>query len=279
MARYGGPSLSNVLSFYGAKLLALERSFISCDRLNKPPTSVMYAVRQRTGISQEPTMQSAYRNIGYVLLVLPVVLIAGFWIPYFSEIPKFEPSITTAVHVHALLLFAWVALLVIQPLAIRSNAFSMHRILGKASYFLIPLVLFFAIAMLRKEFHEHLAGGMNVVAARSAEYLSSSQAVLFAAFYGLAVARIQKRDVAGHMRYMICIALVLLPAGLARMLGYWFDVSQGSSQTASLAVIDLCLISLIIFDRRRHLAARPYAVALATYFIVEAGWFALGRPV
>lgn len=57
-------------------------------------------------------MQSAYRNLGY---------------PYFSEIPKFEPSITTAVHVHALLLFAWVALLVIQPLAIRSNSFSIHR--------------------------------------------------------------------------------------------------------------------------------------------------------
>ena len=31
-------------------------------------------------------MQSAYRNIGYVLLLLPLVVIAGFWIPYFSEI-------------------------------------------------------------------------------------------------------------------------------------------------------------------------------------------------
>jgi hypothetical protein len=100
-------------------------------------------------------MQSAYRNLGYVLLILPLVLIAGFWIPYFSEIPKFEPSITTAVHVHALLLFAWVALLVIQPLAIRSNSFSIHRMLGKASYILMPLVLFFAIAMLRKEYGCH----------------------------------------------------------------------------------------------------------------------------
>lgn len=224
-------------------------------------------------------MQSAYRNIGYVLLLLPLVVIAGFWIPYFSEIPRFEPSITTAVHVHALLLFAWVALLVIQPLAIRSSSFSIHRMLGKASYLLMPLVLIFAIAMLRKEFHEHLAGGMNVVAARSAEYLSSFQVALFAAFYGLAVACIQKRDVAGHMRYMICIALVLLPAGLARMLGYWFNVSQGSSQTVSLAVIDLCLIFLVTFDRRRQLSARPYAVALAAYLILEAGWFALGRPV
>lgn len=224
-------------------------------------------------------MQSAYRHLGYVLLVLPLIVIAGFWIPYFSQIPQFEPSMTTAVHVHALLLFAWVGLLVIQPLAIRNKAFAVHRVLGKASYVLLPMILVFAIAMLRKEYQEHLAEGMNVAAARSAEYLSSVQLALLVVFYGLAVARIHRRDVAEHMRYMICIALVLLPAGLARTLGYWFGVGQVSSQTVCLAVIDLSLVSLILFDRRRHLASRPYSVALAAYFMVETGWIALGRPV
>ncbi len=224
-------------------------------------------------------MQSAYRHLGYILLVLPLLLIAGFWIPYFSQIPQFAPSITTAVHAHALLLFAWVGLLVMQPLAVRHRAISIHRILGKASYVLLPLILLFAIAMLRKEYQEHLAAGMNSGAARSAEYLSSVQLALFAAFYALAVARIHQRDVAEHMRYMICIALVLLPAGLARTLGYWFSVNQVASQSVCLAVIDLSLIFLILFDRRRHLASRPYVVALAAYFAVEAGWIALGRPV
>jgi hypothetical protein len=224
-------------------------------------------------------MQSAYRHLGYVLLILPLMLIAGFWIPYFSQIPQFEPSITTAVHVHALLLFAWVGLLVIQPLAIRNKAFAIHRVLGKASYVLLPMILIFAIAMLRKEYQEHLAGGMNVAAARSAEYLSSVQLALLAAFYVLAVVRIHHRDISEHMRYMICIALVLLPAGLARALGYWFDVSQVSSQTVCLMVIDLSLVSLILFDRSRHLASRPYMVALAAYLMAEAGWLVLGRPV
>ena len=149
-------------------------------------------------------MQSAYRNIGYLLLLLPLVVIAGFWIPYFSEIPRFERSITTAVHVHALLLFAWVALLVIQPLAIRSSSIALHRILGKVSYFLMPLVVISAIAMLRKEYLEHLANGMIVVAARSAEYLSSFQVTLFAAFYCLAVARIRMRDLAEHIGLPEC---------------------------------------------------------------------------
>jgi hypothetical protein len=224
-------------------------------------------------------MQSGYRNLGYILLVVPLIMVAGFWIPYFSQISKFDSSITTAVHIHAVLLFSWVALLVVQPLTVRQGAFSIHRILGKASYVLMPLVVAFSFAMLRKEYQETLAGGMSVAAARSAEYLSTLQVTLFAAFYCLAIVRIQKRDIAEHMRYMICIALVLLPAGLARTLGYWFDVKQRTAQTICLALIDLCLIALIVFDRRRHFAARPYGVALALYLIVEVGWFALGRPV
>ncbi len=224
-------------------------------------------------------MQSSYRNLGYILLVFPLIIVAGFWIPYFSQIPKFDSSITTAVHIHALLLFAWVGLLVIQPLTARNGAIAIHRILGKTSYILMPLVVVFSVAMLRKEHQENLAGGMNETAARSAEYLSTIQVMLLAAFYGLAIARIRKRDIAEHMRYMICIALVLLPAGLARTLGYWFGVNQRASQTVCLALIDLCLISLIVFDRRRHLGARPYVAALATYIVVETGWLALGRPV
>lgn len=224
-------------------------------------------------------MESAYRNVTYFLLALPLVLIAGFWIPYFSQIPVFEQSITAAVHLHAFLLFAWVALIVVQPLAIRINAFELHRILGKSSYVLMPLILTSGIAMLRKEYQENVAGGMPVAGAWKAEYLSTLQLAMVAAFYCLAVGRIRRRDVAQHMRYMICIALVLLPAGLARTLGYWFDVSQASSQAVCLIVIDLCLISLIAFDRSRRVSAQPYAVALAAYLIIEAGWLSLGRPV
>jgi hypothetical protein len=143
----------------------------------------------------------------------------------------------------------------------------------------MPLIVVFSIAMLRKEYQENLAGGMNMAGALSAEYLSTIQVTLFAAFYALAIARIRKRDIAEHMRYMICIALVLLPAGLARTLGYWFGVSQRTSQTVCLVSIDICLVSLIVFDRRRRLASRPYVIALAAYVVVETAWVVLGRPV
>jgi hypothetical protein len=132
---------------------------------------------------------------------------------------------------------------------------------------------------LGKESQDNLAGGVNPTAARSAEYLSAIQVTLFAAFYGLAIARVLKRDIVEHMRNMICIALVLLPAGLASTLGYWFDIDQLTSRSVCLALIDLCLISLIVIDRRRHFAPRPYLITLWAYLMVETGWLALGRPV
>jgi hypothetical protein len=224
-------------------------------------------------------MERAYRNLGYFLLVIPPIFLAGFWIPYFSRIPNFDASITTTVHVHAVLLFGWVGLLIVQPFAIRYRAFRLHRILGRISYVLMPLVILSAIAMIAKEYREHLVAGATFAGARNDEFLSAVVLVALAAFYGLALARIRKRDVASHMRYMICIVLVLLPAGLGRALGYWFGVRLVSSQSASLAVIDICLIALIVFDRRRNLTARPYIVALAIYVVIELSWFAMGRPI
>jgi hypothetical protein len=91
-------------------------------------------------------MERAYRNLGYFLLALLPIFIAGFWIPYLSEIPVFDPSITPPVHVHAVLLFGWISLF-IQPLAIRYGAFSAHRLLGRASYVVMALNLLIATAV------------------------------------------------------------------------------------------------------------------------------------
>ena len=224
-------------------------------------------------------MERAYRNLGYFLLALLPIFVAGFWIPYLSEIPAFDPSITLPVHIHAVLLFAWIALLVFQPLAIRFRAFQTHRVLGKASYVVMTLIVPFTLAMIWKEYHEKLADGISTSSALRAEFLSATQLVLTAAMYVLAIVRIQKRDVPAHMRYMICIALFLLPAGLARTLGYWFGVRQVTSQTICLAVIETCLAALIAFDIRRQLNARPYVVGLLTYNASVVAWIGLGRPI
>jgi hypothetical protein len=234
---------------------------------------------QNGGYRTHLRMERAYRNLGFFLLIFLPIFIAGFWIPYLSEIPTFDPSITLPVHVHAVLLFSWIGLLVFQPLAIRYKAVSAHRFLGKASYVVMALIVPFTIAMIWKEYHEKLLDGKSVTSALQAEFISAAQLVVIVAMYVLAIARIQRRDVPAHMRYMICIALFLLPAGLSRTLGYWFNLRQVTSQTISFIVIETCLAALIAFDLRRQLDARPYIVALLAFSATAVFWVALGRPV
>ena len=224
-------------------------------------------------------MERAYRNLGYVLLTLLPIFIAGFWIPYLSEIPHFDSSITLPVHIHAALLFTFLGLLIVQPLVIRYKAYATHRFLGRLSNFLMPFILVFSVAMLAKEYHEHLVDGASFAAARNDEFLSAVQLLLLATMYGLSIAAIRRRDVAAHMRYMICIVLILLPAGLARTLGYWFNVRQSSSQATCLIFIDVLLVLLIFRDSRRRTAARPYILTLVAYVFIEAIWISIGRPV
>ena len=84
-----------------------------------------------------------------------------------------------------------------------------------------------------------------------------------------------RRDVPAHMRYMICIVLVLLPAGLAKTMGYWFGARQSLSQTLCLILIDALLLTLIALDRRHHSSARLYISVLLAYAAIEAFWFSL----
>src|SRR6185503_13102809 len=95
-------------------------------------------------------------------------------------------------------------------------------------------ILIFSVAMLWKEYHEHLADGASIAIARSDEFLSAVQLLLLGSLYGLALSSIRSRDVSAHMRYMICIVLAVLPAGLARTFGYWLNFRQSTSQTICL---------------------------------------------
>jgi hypothetical protein len=135
------------------------------------------------------------------------------------------------------------------------------------------------VAMLFKEYRENLSEGATSTVARNAELISAAQLLVVVAAYALAIISVRKRNVAAHMRYMICIGIFLLPAGLTRTLGYWFHVRQMTGATVSLAVIEACLAALIVYDLRWGLNPRPYIVGFLGYTLTATIWIVLGRPV
>ena len=43
---------------------------------------MLYAREQHPEVTQSSVMQSGYRNLGYILLVFPLIIVTGFWIPH-----------------------------------------------------------------------------------------------------------------------------------------------------------------------------------------------------
>jgi hypothetical protein len=221
-------------------------------------------------------MERQYKNLGYFLVVLLVFVAVGFYKPYFALIPNFGPGITPLVQVHAILLMSFVALLVAQPLLIRYRKSDLHRNLGKLTYFLMPLLVASCIGVIFKEYDEALRSG-SVEAALRSIFSDAAQLLLLVLFYLLAI--LNWRNVPVHMRYMIAVALIVAPAGIARVLGYWFEVPRYASGLASNALLDAVLIALILFDRRNHLNYRPYMLVLPLFVLSHTAFALLARPL
>jgi len=94
-----------------------------------------------------------YKNIGYYFLILVIFVAMGFYYPYFSLFPTF-PSVTGIVHVHTIILLLWVFIMIAQPLLIRYKKYKTHKIIGKATYVIVPLLILTCVAVMHQQYIE-----------------------------------------------------------------------------------------------------------------------------
>ena len=221
-------------------------------------------------------MERQYRYVGFAFLFLVPAVALGFYFPYFSLIPDFDPSITPLIHVHAIALMLLVALFVIQPLLVQFKNFTFHRILGRLTYVLVPLVAVSVIGVIIKEFDAGLAGQMTLATDLKSIYPDVASLLLSIAFYLLAIKN--RRSAPAHMRYMIAFALSVAPAATNRVMGYWLDFGRFASGVVSDVLVCVIYVALIFFDRRHDANYRPYVLALGLYFFYSVSAIALVHP-
>ena len=93
-----------------------------------------------------------FRNVYiYFALVVPVAIFA-FWKTYFGILGNLPETITPLVHVHALLTFLWLLMLIAQAWFIRTKRFRTHRWVGRSSYVIAPLIILLGLAVLHKAY-------------------------------------------------------------------------------------------------------------------------------
>ena len=223
-------------------------------------------------------MEKYYKNLGFYFLSLVLFVAMGFYYPYFSLFPRFE-SVTTVVHVHAITLMVWVFILIAQPLLIRYKKYKLHRLLGKFTYFLLPLVILSSIGVVRKQYLEGLEAGKSPTLSFETVFTSFSSLITIPIYYGAAIFYILRRNTAMHMRFMICLFLEFIPPTFGRTLGYWLNIRQFYTYNASVLLATLILVFLMIADKKRNQNFKPYLVALSLYLVVNVTWYAMGHPI
>jgi hypothetical protein len=188
-----------------------------------------------------------FHRAGYAFIALVLLVIAGFWRSYFGTLG----TAPAWFHIHAILMLAWLALLVIQPLLVRKHRLEWHRRLGRTSYIVFPLLVVSVLVMLHHGLQRFPDSGFIDIISVVRDLV-----VMIAAY---AIAIVYRRDYAIHARAMTMTGIACIEPALGRLVS-----------TTIVATVVLSLIALLaMFDHRgRRMFGALLLVYGAAYFVV-----------
>jgi hypothetical protein len=196
---------------------------------------------------------------GILIIIVMLVALFGFYPTYFSQYPEFE-GLGNAHHFHGAMMMTWFGMLIAQPFLISYKKTEWHRLVGKASYVVAPLVVVSIYVVTKLEYYDDLSkySRERSLAGLDLDLLSI---LSFVILYGLAIWH--RGKMALHMRYMICTGLLIFIPGLARLLFFTFEL-PGAVVGISIMIITYALYGgLIAYDLRKKNTIIPYIVGVS----------------
>jgi hypothetical protein len=197
------------------------------------------------------------------MLMIPLI-VAAFFKTYISKFPNFDANYDKLIHVHAFLASTWVILLIVQPFLVINKKIAAHRLLGKLSYFILPLLVLSFVPGIIKLYN---AGQYRFI------FYPAADSIVLTILYGMAI--YNKKKAPRHMRFMISSSLTLLGPTIGRIFPIWFGAGDVGTQTILYAITFGILLSLVMYDKKNHRKYQPYLVATALFIIHAAIFYIL----
>jgi len=206
-----------------------------------------------------------YQKSHIYFIAFFLLMLAGFWLTYFTKILDQE---NYRMHLHGVTLILWCGTLISQAYLIRAKNYPLHRQIGKFSYILAPLVVFTTIDLYKFRLSE-------LSALTTTDYLFTASVLIalltFVIFYGLAI--YHKDRPAIHARYMVCTVFAMFTAVIDRIIIFYFpsilpyfpDVGGPVVQVVGLTLADALIAILCIWDWRSHKRLNVFPVALLVH--------------
>lgn len=207
--------------------------------------------------------KALYQRSYFFFLGFFFLALLAFWGTYYSRIGAETDSYA---HAHGLSMTLWLLLLIGQAWLIRSGFYKVHRVVGKASFLLVPFILLSTVL-----FVHHQIGGGRPLGLGHFYFLSLvlMGLVAFAVLYALAMWN--RKEPTVHARYMIATLFTMVTPVTDRLIyGHFRPVVQWVPflefgpvvPVAGFVLADLLLIALVIWDWRGGQKLGAFAIAL-----------------
>ena len=202
-----------------------------------------------------------FQNTGYYYLGFLVVTFLGFWPSYFSKFFDGTAEFNQYFHFHAGTALLWVAMLIIQPILIRSKKYELHKALGKFSYLLVP-ILFISVALLA---NNRIDPELEFVGPEV--WIPFKDLIIFSLGFGIAIKF--KNAMPIHARGMIVAGMALIEPVMARVMFNVFDIQGLTGYLIAISVDYIILVILIGLERNEKKGRWVFPLALATFFFIH----------
>lgn len=198
-------------------------------------------------------MEKTYRFLPYFFAAFFILVVYCFFQSYFGEFPDFQGvispigntpiAITGVTHFHAVMLIVWLLMLIVQPILIVQQKREWHRLVGKASYVVVALMVVSLLLIINQE--QSREKSLPVFTANLFDV------PVFLVFYGLAI--YFRRKPAYHARFMVMTVIPFINPAVARLLANGLAVQLG-----------LWLLFFVVefFTRKTF---KPYFIGLGYY--------------
>lgn len=220
----------------------------------------------------------------FLLLLIPLTLV-GFWPTYFSKLFETLPGIF---HLHAFFMILWIALALVQPMLIYFKKTNWHKTVGRASYFIMPMVFLAVYLMIRYSYYHELER-LSSPEIRNKYNLTNDEIYQYAAayqikalidfiwlivFYTLAI--MNRKRVLFHATYMVAAIFTLLGPTFDRVIGQILDYFEkpfdGFVEYIVFSITLLFFFLLIIYQRQKGNTLIPSLTCFTVYALGVLGY-------
>ena len=220
---------------------------------------------QKTGSAGKRTQLDLflYDKSVYVFAVFFAFAIWAFWTTYYGRL---SADIATAKHLHGIAMTLWCLMLIGQALLIRLKRIKIHKLTGKLSYVIVPMILATGVHLAHLTVLEIEQGTVFYYYFIALMY---NALIVFAVMYGLAI-WYRKRPLT-HARYMLCTLIPILTPVTDRLIHKYFQgliplapTLEGMPmvQVLGFALGDILVLGVLIWDWKAHKRLDVFPVAL-----------------